>query len=104
MKKIKDFLRQLMLLYKRLLYCIAKIMEKPDEKTVIFEAFQGRYVACNPKALYEEMKNNEKYKDYKLIWSLRNTENRFDRGKYIYCKIRKFSVLSCIGKGEVLDI
>lgn len=74
MKKIKDFLRQLMLLYKRLLYCIAKIMEKPDEKTVIFEAFQGRYVACNPKALYEEMKNNEKYKDYKLIWSLRNTE------------------------------
>ena len=61
MKKIKDFLRQLMLLYKRLLYCIAKIMEKPDEKTVIFEAFQGRYVACNPKALYEEMKNKGGY-------------------------------------------
>lgn len=74
MKKIKDFLRQCMLLYKRFLYEIAKMLEKPDEKTVVFEAFQGRTVACNPKALYEEMKSNEKYKDYKLIWSLRNTE------------------------------
>lgn len=81
MKKIKDFLRQLMLLYKRFLYGIAKIIEKPDEKTVVFEAFQGRYVACNPKALYEEMKNNEKYKDYKLIWSLRNTERTDLTGK-----------------------
>lgn len=81
MKKIKEFLRQLMLLYKRFLYGIAKIMEKPDEKTVIFEAFQGRYVACNPKAIFEEMKNDKKYKDYKLIWSLRNTERADLTGK-----------------------
>lgn len=76
MKKIKDFLRQVMLLYKRCLYEIAKILEKPDERTVIFEAFQGRSVACNPKALYEEMKSNEKYKEYTLIWSLRNTDRK----------------------------
>ena len=30
---------------------------------VVFESFQGRNISCNPKALYEEMKNNPKYKD-----------------------------------------
>lgn len=74
MKKIKDFLRQIMLLYKRLLYSIAKLLEKPDDKTVVFEAFQGRSVACNPKALYEEMKSSNKYKDFTFIWSLRNID------------------------------
>lgn len=77
MKKIKDLLRWLMLLYKNALYQAAKILERTEEKTVIFEAFQGRSVSCNPKALYEEMKTNEKYKDYQFIWSLRNT-NRLD--------------------------
>lgn len=74
MKKIKDFLRQIMLLYKRFLYSIAKVIEKPDDKTVVFESFQGRSVACNPKALYEAMKSEPQYKDYQLIWSLRNTD------------------------------
>ena len=81
MKKIKDFLRQVMLLYKRFLYGIAKMLEKPDDRTVVFESFQGRSIACNPKALYEEMKSNEKYKDYTLIWSLRNTERKDAAGE-----------------------
>lgn len=63
-----------MLLYKRFLYSIAKVIEKPDEKTVVFEAFQGRSVACNPKALFEAMKSEPQYRDYQLIWSLRNTD------------------------------
>ena len=76
MKKIKDFLRQIMLFYKRFLYFVARLMEKTDEKTVVFEAFQGRSVACSPKALYVEMLDNPKYYDYQLIWSLRNTDRK----------------------------
>lgn len=76
MKKIKDVLRQIMLLYKRFLYFIARLVEKTDDKTVIFEAFQGRSVACSPKALYTEMLENPKYYDYSLIWSLRNTDRK----------------------------
>lgn len=74
MKKIKDFLRALMLLYKRLLYFVARITSKIDEKTVFFEAFQGRSVACSPKALYEEMLRNPHYSEFTLIWSLRDTD------------------------------
>ncbi|MFR3835691.1 MAG: CDP-glycerol glycerophosphotransferase family protein [Eubacterium sp.] len=77
MKKVKDILRKLMLLYKRFLYFLAKLIEKRDDKMVVFESFQGRNISCNPKALYEEMKNNPKYKDYTLVWSLRNP-NRTD--------------------------
>lgn len=74
MKHIKNILRQMMLFYKRFLYLIARCIEKTDDKTVIFEAFQGRSIACSPRALYMEMLDNSMYYDYKMIWSLRNTD------------------------------
>ena len=89
MKKIKDILRQIMLLYKRFLYGIAKLIERPQEKTVVFEAFQGRSVACSPKAIYLEMLNNPKYMDYNLIWSLRDT-NRDELAKNKHTHLVKF--------------
>ena len=66
---------------------------------VVFESFQGRNISCNPKALYEEMKNNPKYKDYTLVWSLRNP-NRTDVKNAV-----KFEVLAIteLGKSKILD-
>ncbi len=95
MKIIKDLLRSVMLLYKRFLYGIAKLIEKVDERTVIFEAFQGRSVACSPKALYVEMLENEKYEDYILIWALRDASRddvintvKFESFEYYRCLAR----------------
>ena len=65
MKKIKDLLRCIMLLYKRMLFFIAKITTKTDEKAVFFESFQGRSFACSPKAMYLQMQQDDKYKDLK---------------------------------------
>ena len=39
-KKVKDILRKLMLLYKRFLYFLAKLVEKRDDKMVVFEFFR----------------------------------------------------------------
>lgn len=90
-----------MLFYKRGLYAIAKILEKPDEKTVVFEAFQGRSVSCNPKALYEEMQSGEKYKDYNLIWSLRNTDRTDLEGKNTsVVKFESFSYYRALAKAK----
>lgn len=56
------------------------------DKMIIFEAYMGRQYSCSPKALYEEMLNNEAYKDYIKIWALKkpgeykdllNNENTF---------------------------
>ena len=79
----------MMLLYKRILYLLARIIVKPDDNTVLFEAFQGRFVTCSPKALYLEMIDNPKYKNFTLIWSLRNT-NRPDIIKNNNTEVVKF--------------
>lgn len=56
------------------------------DKMIIFESYMGRQYSCSPKALYEEMLNNEEYKDYIKIWAFKkpgeyenllNNENTF---------------------------
>ena len=42
---------------------------KVDDKLCIFEAFNGRKYCDSPKAIYLEMLNDKKYKDYKFIWA-----------------------------------
>lgn len=42
---------------------------KVDDKTIIFETFNGRTYGCSPKAIYEKMLEMPEFKDYKFIWS-----------------------------------
>lgn len=49
--------------------------EEIDEKMVFFESFFGKNYSGNPKYIYEEMLRDEKYKDYKFIWSYRGENN-----------------------------
>ncbi len=63
-----------MLLYKRILFGVAKLLCRPDEKTVVFESFQGRSFTCNPKGIYEAMKKDPTYKDFRFIWVFRDLE------------------------------
>ena len=102
MKKIKDILRQIMLLYKKFLYFVAKLVEKTNDKTVIFEAFQGRSVACSPKALYMEMLNNPKYHDYQMIWSLRNTNRKdlLEKGRTQVVKFESFAYYRALARAK----
>ncbi|WP_071460846.1 CDP-glycerol glycerophosphotransferase family protein [Bacillus massilinigeriensis] len=39
-----------------------------DEKLIIFESYLGKQYSCNPRAIYECVK--EQYPDYKLYWSI----------------------------------
>ena len=58
----------------RMLFFIAKITTKTDEKAVFFESFQGRSFACSPKAMYLQMQQDDKYKDFSFFWGLRKTD------------------------------
>ena len=51
-----------------------------EEKTIVFEAFQGRLYACSPKAMYLAALEDERFKDYTFIWSVRNMK------KYAFLK------------------
>lgn len=51
-----------------LIFKLSTIGIKPDDKTVVFGCFNGRSYCDSPKAIYNYMINNEKYKDYHFIW------------------------------------
>ena len=72
--------------YIRLLYgkCFAV-----DEKLVIFESFHGKQYCDSPKAIYEYMKSNPIYSDYRFVWAFQDpgnytelTDNRTSIVKY----------------------
>ncbi len=47
---------------------------KTNKKTVMFFSFKGKSYACSPKAIYEYMQADEKYKDFEYIWAFEKTE------------------------------
>lgn len=67
---------------------------KVDNKLVIFESYMGRSYSCSPKAIYEEMLNNPKYKDYKFIWVFKKIEDKKylenDRTKLVKYKSKEY--------------
>ena len=42
---------------------------KVDDKTILFETFNGRTYGCSPKAIYEKMIEMKEFKDYTFVWS-----------------------------------
>lgn len=89
MKAIKDALRAVMLLYKKIIYKIAQCTTKVDDKLVFFESFQGRNYSCNPKGIYKAMVSNETYNAYKYIWAFRDVKSH-DYLKSNNTKVVKF--------------
>lgn len=62
-------LRKVSRILKYIRFKIRGIGKKVDDKTVILFAFKGKSYGCTPKAVYEYMQSEEKYKDYKYIWA-----------------------------------
>ncbi|MCR5737219.1 MAG: CDP-glycerol glycerophosphotransferase family protein [Eubacterium sp.] len=74
MKFIRNGLRRLMLLYKRILFLLARMFLRPDSKTMVFESFQGRSFSCNPKGIFDAMISDSRYQDFRFIWVFRDVE------------------------------
>lgn len=56
----------------KFLYLKYYLFNKIDDKLILFESFGGRNYADSPKAIYLELLNNNKYNDYKFVWSFNN--------------------------------
>lgn len=48
------------------------------ENMIIFESFMGRKYADSPRAIYEEMIKDERFKDFIFIWSFKNPNEKKD--------------------------
>ena len=47
-----------------------------DDKTMLFLSFHGRGYSDNPKAIYEQMRKDERLKDYRFIWVIKNYKQK----------------------------
>ncbi len=56
-------------------YKIRGFGQRVDEHMILFSSFNGKSYADSPKAIYEYMKDKDKYKEYKFIWILKKPEN-----------------------------
>ena len=54
-----------------------KLFVKTDEKLILFNSFAGRKYDDSPYALFEAMKKDERFRDYRLVWAFHHPE-QFD--------------------------
>lgn len=45
-----------------------------DEKLILFESFLGKQFACSPRAIYEAMKADHRFDEYKFVWVFRKAD------------------------------
>lgn len=69
---LKKCISTLLFVKRRISYIRHYHQNRLDEKTVFFDSFLGKNFSDSPKAIYLEMKNNPKYKDYTFVWSFNN--------------------------------
>ena len=60
----------------RILYKSTYKFIRVDEKLVIFISFHGRGYSDNPRSIYEAMKKDERFKDYRFIWFIKHHKQK----------------------------
>ena len=73
-KIFRKIARETMFIIKRTRYNINGLNKKTDSKIVLFSCFNGKSYTCSPKAIYEYMLSDDKYKDYQFIWFFKPEE------------------------------
>lgn len=104
MKKIKNILKKYQLLYFMYNFVISSLLKfislfiKIDDKLLLFNSFGGAKFDDSPRVIYEYMKSNDKYKDYKMIWSIDNIKLLPKDVAYVKNNTIKFFITSLKSK------
>lgn len=53
-----------------------------DAHTVVFESYMGRKYSCSPRAMFEAMCEDSRYRDYKKVWAFTDPEKHRYLEKY----------------------
>lgn len=76
--KIRNILKSSKLIYNIYFYVFSVLLKflglfiKIDDNLVLFVSYSGRKYDDSPKVLYEYMKNNKEYNNYKCVWAFEN--------------------------------
>lgn len=75
-----------------------------DKKTIVYESFYGRGMVCNPYALFLQIFQDERFRDYTHIWVLDNMEYHDNLiNKYKDIKNVKFVEIDSLEYFEVIS-
>lgn len=69
--KLLQILKKIMNPALPVLYRICCLFVPVDRKMVLFLAFHGRGYSDNPRAIYEAMREDPRFADYRFVWALR---------------------------------
>ena len=72
LSKIKKFIGKIIRIGYRCVYRWIPI----DEHMVLFISFHGRGFSDNPKAIYEAMRNDERFSDYHFVWAVKHHKKK----------------------------
>ena len=82
----KKIFRHLLGFYYRLKWLLIPI----DDKKVMFCSFMGRSYSCSPRAIYEAMLKDERFKDFHYVWVF----TKADIGRYDFLKDKPNTTLA----------
>ena len=80
MNKIKYIIKYSPLVYNLYFYIVSGLIRfmglfvKCDKKMILFNSFGGRKYDDSPRAIFEAMLEDERFKDFRLVWALDNPE------------------------------
>ncbi len=60
----------------RVAYKLTYRLVHVDEKLIIFISFHGRGYSDNPKAIYEQMRQDSRFQDYRFIWFIKKHKEK----------------------------
>lgn len=58
----------------RFFIIILKLLTKPDDRLILFNSFAGRKFDDSPRAIYEVMRRDRRFKGYNLVWAFHQPE------------------------------
>ena len=76
MKKVIKLIKTIVFKIIKFFYSILSKIVNVDEHLVIFISFHGRGYSDNPRAIFEALIANPKYKDYKFVWFIDNQKQK----------------------------
>ncbi len=71
---LRDFMRESLYFVKGTRYKFRSFRVPVNEKLIVFEAFKGQKYACSPKAIYEEMIADPRFRDYQFVWLFKHPD------------------------------
>lgn len=76
--KVKHIFDRFLSANQRVYYAKCCKVSPIEDQWILYQAFDGRGILCNPKAIFDNLRDREEFREYLHIWVLDSMENHKD--------------------------